>query len=248
MKENDYDYEGYSKSLEKVLEGVTKDYWASYIDINRHQVAVGRTYLWVAVALIGIYTAGYEYIRLELSTNIQLVVLGIISFLLAFCSFGICLYAIPARKGYKTIPLKGWGEFSHDAYELLIEKKYVVYPAFLTHLISRIDMAFEFNFKTNQKRAHLLRITSWLLIASFCVALVTTVGAFSQKYNLQTQEVIKMPDENTSDSTQSSSSDTQSSSPAVPKPPPPADIGGTVHTHSEEAQNNSHISESAEKE
>ncbi|MEJ2060630.1 MAG: hypothetical protein P8Y64_09115 [Gammaproteobacteria bacterium] len=114
MSENnkEYDYEGYAKSLEKVLDGVTKDYWTSYIDINRHQVAVGRTYLWVSAALVGIYAAGFKYFNIEIISSFILTVLGMLSLILAFLAFGICLYAIPARKGYKTIPIKGWGEFS----------------------------------------------------------------------------------------------------------------------------------------
>jgi hypothetical protein len=44
-KMSDYDYQSYEKCLEKILESTQKDYWAQYIDINRHQVIVGRTYL-----------------------------------------------------------------------------------------------------------------------------------------------------------------------------------------------------------
>lgn len=184
MGENkkEFDYEGYSKSLEKVLDGVTKDYWASYIEINRHQVSVGRTYLWVSAALIGVYAAAFEYFDIQIVGNWVLATLGMLTLALAFLAFGLCLYAIPARKGYKTIPLKGWGEFSHEAYRLLKDKSEALYPTFLGHLISKVDTAFEFNFRTNQKRAWLLRITSWLLIASFCVAGITAVGASFKKY------------------------------------------------------------------
>jgi hypothetical protein len=236
MSENkkEYDYEGYAKSLEKVLDGVTKDYWTSYVDINRHQVAVGRTYLWVSAALIGVYTAGFEYFKTEIISNSMLAALGILTLILAFLAFGICLYAIPARKGYKTIPIKGWGEFSHEAYRLLNDKSEALYPTFLGDLISKIDTAFAFNFRTNQKRALLLRITSWLLIASFCTAVSAALGASFQKYQpTETTEVLEMAEENESNSNQPSGSETQSG-PAVPVPPPTADIGGTVYTHSED--------------
>ncbi len=234
----EYDYEGYASSLEKVLEGVTKDYWASYVDINQHQVAVGRTYLWVSAALIGVYAAGFEYFSSVIVESYVLAILGMLSLLLAFLAFGVCLYAIPARDGYKTIPVKGWGEFSHEAYRLLNEKSQILYPSFLTHLISRIDTAFEFNFKTNQKRARLLRTTSWLLIASFCVAVATFTGAVVERHSLfMVKEGVKMSDENSSGKNQPTNSGEQTS-PAVPEPPPPADIGGTVHTHSEEPPTN----------
>lgn len=232
MIENEYDYEGYSQALEKVLDGVTRDYWASYIDINRHQVTVGRTYLWVSAALIGVYTAGYEYFKLESTGYISLTILGVLSYLLAFGAFGICLYAIPARKGYKTIPLKGWGEFSHSAYDLLLEKDHKVYPAFLSNLISKIDNAYEFNFKTNQKRAYLLRITSWLLISSFIVALITITSAYMVKPTLIKKDQIEMSNEKSNDTTKAQKP------PSVPKPPPPANVGGKVHTHSEEPPTN----------
>jgi hypothetical protein len=53
---SDYDYQSYEKSLEKVLESTQKDYWAQYIDINRHQVIVGRTYL----TRLGAYSAPFR--------------------------------------------------------------------------------------------------------------------------------------------------------------------------------------------
>lgn len=74
----DYDYKSYEKCLEKVLESTQKDYWAQYVDINRHQV-VGQVYLWVAAALVGAYTAGYKQFAQSFSNPIILV-----PFLLAF--------------------------------------------------------------------------------------------------------------------------------------------------------------------
>ncbi|MFO8154932.1 MAG: hypothetical protein R6U87_02785, partial [Thiohalospira sp.] len=54
-EEPDFDYESYEKSLALVLEQASKEYWAQHIDINRHQIMVGRTYLWVSAALLGSY-------------------------------------------------------------------------------------------------------------------------------------------------------------------------------------------------
>lgn len=168
---SDFDYEGYAKSLEKILDGVTKDFWASYIDVSRHQVGVAKTYLWVSAALLGAYVAVFEKLKEQILANSCLLFIGVIAFSLSCFAFGICLYSIPARKGYKTIPQTGWGEFSHEAYNLTKENKHKVYPAFLSSLISKYDYAFEHNFSTNQARAKLLRITSWLLVGSFSAAI-----------------------------------------------------------------------------
>ena len=169
----DYDYDGYTKSLEKIYEGVSKDYWSSYIDINRHQVSVGKLYLWVSVTLLGVYSIIFERHHEFLLTNNYIVILVIISFLCSGLAFAICLYAIPARKGYKTIPSsKGWGEFSHEIRQYLDDNNPKIYATFLTYHISKFDFAWAYNLKTNQTRAVLLRITSWLLISSFAFAII----------------------------------------------------------------------------
>lgn len=222
------DYDGYTKSLEKVLEGVTKDYWASYVDINRHQVNVGKTYLWVSAALIGIYVAAYEKFSNDLLSHSCLLILSVVAFSLASLAFGICLYAIPARKGYKTIPNKGWGELSREAYQLLKSSNQQVYATFLTSHIAKTDHAFAHNFKTNLTRAYLLRFTSWLLIASFLAAIfVACVVSF------ETVTSPYQPREETTMSEDTDQSVTPEPALQVPEPPPPADIGSGIHnTHS----------------
>jgi len=131
---SEYDYRSYEKNLEKVLESVQKDYWAQYIDINHHQVIVGRTYLWVSAALIGAYAAGYQKLE-QLSVHPIISFILITAFFLSAIAFGICLYAIPARKGYKSVHQNGWGEFSHQAYDILCNKKENPYALFLVRLL-----------------------------------------------------------------------------------------------------------------
>lgn len=222
------DYDGYNKSLEKILEGVAKDYWASYVDINRHQVNVAKTYLWVSAALIGIYAAAYEKFDTLLLDHSCLLIFSLISFVLASLAFGICLYAIPARKGYKAIPNKGWGEFSGEAYQYLKNGSDQVYSTFLTSHISKIDHAFAHNFKTNQSRDSLLRFTSWLLILSFLFA-VFVASAISIEAAVITNHTIEeknMSEDNEQDNAPEPTLQ-------VPEPPPPADIGGgSISTHS----------------
>lgn len=57
MEEQEYEYEGYEEALERILAIAGKDYWTQYVDINRHQVNVAKTYLWVSAALLGVYSA-----------------------------------------------------------------------------------------------------------------------------------------------------------------------------------------------
>src|SRR3989344_7766192 len=116
----DFDYSSYEKSLEKVLESAQRDYWAQYVDINRHQVAVARTYLWVSVALLGAYAAAYQHFQSQFAASAPCVMfIAIATFALGVGAFGICLYAIPSRKAYRLVPNQGWGEFSKSAYKLL---------------------------------------------------------------------------------------------------------------------------------
>lgn len=230
---SDFDYEGYSKSLEKVLDGVTKDFWASYIDVNRHQVGVARTYLWVSAALLGAYVAVFEKLKEQILTSPSLLFIGVIAFMLSCFAFGIFLYSIPSRRGYKTIPESGWGEFSNEAYNLTAENNCKVYPAFLSSLISKYDYAFEHNFSTNQVRAKMLRITSWLLVGSFSAAIFVTGGSALNFliHHQPTHQVIKMSQENKN--TQSKQQNSKSAPVLqVPVPPPSANIKSgqkTIH-------------------
>ena len=221
------DYDGYAKSLEVIRDGVTQDYWASLLDINRHQVNVARTYLWVSVALLGAYVAIFDRFQSTFLSNGILIVLFAISFLLAAIAFGVCLYSLPARNGYKAIPSKGWGDFSSTAYKLLKDGSDQVYATFLQGHIAKIDHAWAFNFKTNQARAKLLRVTSWLLIASFVVAFFSVVSA-SAEHILSKKTGETMQIENVG-------GDEEESVLSIPEPPESADIGGdNVSTHSAE--------------
>lgn len=230
---SDYDYQSYEKCLEKILESTQKDYWAQYIDINRHQVNVGRTYLWVSAALVGAYSAGYQNFE-QYFSNITVIIIFIISFSFAIIAFGFCLYSIPARKGYQAVHKEGWGEFSHYAYNLLCEKKEHLYSVFLTDFISKFDIAHRYSFTTNQKRANLLRITSWLLIFSVIFAILgLTAMSVNYKYSVLFKEKTMTESNNASGST-SDNKPVSADKPNVPVPPAPAGSqGGQIHTHSD---------------
>lgn len=172
------DYDGYTKSLEKIYEGLSKSYWTEYVDINRHQISVGKLYLWVSVTLLGFYFLIFNEYNEYLLKNNYIIIFSIFSCLLGGLAFAICLYAIPARRGYHLIPKKGWGEFSEEVYKYIDDNKPQIYAKFLTSHISKIDYAWAHNIKTNKKRAHLLRITSRLLICSFLFSVFSFISFY----------------------------------------------------------------------
>jgi len=192
--------------------------------------------LWVSAALIGAYTAGYQKFEQLLSSPIVFTIF-IASFSFSAIAFGICLYAIPARKGYQSVHKEGWGEFSHKAYNLVCEKNENIYAAFLTDFISKFDVAHRYSFETNQKRAKLLRLTSWFLMVSFILAIIglATIGASYKNSNLIKENIMS---ESNNSSSESGAENTPASTdkPNVPVPPAPAGSqSGQIHTHSDDS-------------
>ena len=243
----EYNYEEYTQSLEKILESAQRDYWAQYVDINRHQVNVGRTYLWVSAALIGAYTAGYQKF-INAFDNPIILSIFLIAFSLSVVAFGLCLYAIPARKGYQSVHKNGWGEFSHIAYQLLSEKKENLYTVFLTDFISRFDVAHNYSLKTNLRRARLLRATSWLLIISFSFAVIGLVVS-SSGYNDTSlkKEKVMIESEDTTENTGPGNQPSSTDKPNVPVPPPPAGTQSEqIHTHDNAPQRVTRVTEAVE--
>lgn len=227
------DYAGYVKSLEAIRDGLIKDYWVGLVDINRHQVNVARTYLWVAVALIGAYVAAIDRYHSLILSQVCVLVVCSFSFSMAAVAFGVCLLAIPVRKGYRAIPSQGWGEFSGEAYNLLQGGSPNVQATFLANHIAKIDHAYAHNFRTNKSRAFLLRATSWLLVSSFFFAVLSGVAvSVSAAFN-QEQEKVMPNEENPSSEPVPASTPSQSQL-NIPAPPPPADIGGpNISTNSQ---------------
>ena len=229
MSEEVYDYDGYEKVLEKQLALSEKDYWAQYVDINRHQVNVAKTYLWVSAALLGAYFTVIGKYSGYISNNSCSVLFSGLSVLSAVLAFGVCLYAIPARKGYKSIPDQSWNEFAGASHELLNLKEKNIYIKFLTDINAKADKAGNYNLQTNLKRGKLLRITSWVLIASFACASVTGITStitISLNKNIQHEEII-MPENKESSSKESAQK------PDAPKPAGPIKGSGQDRsTHS----------------
>lgn len=189
----DFDYSGYEKSLEKLLSMIEKDYWTQYVDINKHQVSVSKTYLWVSVALLGAYITAYNHYSHLILLSSFTSIFFLCSFFSAAVSFAVCLYAIPARNGYMLIPEKGWTEFSYKAYQMLSKKEEGdVYITTLHDLITKAEKAVKHNQKTNKNRAKLLRITSWILLSSLIFCTLTVISLIIAHYiDLFDEEMLK---------------------------------------------------------
>lgn len=188
----DYPYAPYEKALEKILDQATKDYWVQYIDVNRHQIAVSHTYLWVSVAFIGGYSS---FVAVVMEKNLACtpctVVFLFFAIVLSIIALGVCLYALPARGRYKKIG-QSWGTFSQRAYQALENKSESLYQDSLTQLIDEFDAAAFHNLATNSKRASLLRTTSWLLIASYIFAILSSItfGAGNLQLSIKSEQVM----------------------------------------------------------
>lgn len=231
MSQSEYDYEGYEKSLGKVLSLSEKDYWTQYVDINRHQVNVSKTYLWVSVALVGAYVAVYDRYSEVVFGSACSITLAAICFISALVAFGLCLSAIPAREGYKSIPHQSWGEFPQLANQLLTAKKSNIYAKVLTDMVNKVDIVTVHNVSTNQKRARLLRATSWVLLFSLVFSFLTAISSFSNHYlSLIKPEVTTMSDDN--ETTSTTTSQATESGPDVPVPAGPiATANPNITTH-----------------
>lgn len=222
MSETKYDYGSYEKTLERILSLSETDYWTQYVDINRHQVNVAKTYLWVSVALLGGYFSVINRYSEYISNDTFSMVFTFIGVFSAIFAFGLCLYALPARQGYKAIPNESWGDFSLLAHNLLQNKESNIYITVLTDLVDKVDIATYHNLSTNRKRALLLRKTSWVLIASFVFAIfAVATSTVSISFNKHEQiERVTMTDNNEPTDT-GTDNKKEESSPNVPTPAGP---------------------------
>lgn len=162
-----YDNEGYQKSLERLVLMSEKEYYTHLIDINRHQVAVAKILLWLAVVLIGFDVALIEwtYQKVEVLPNIISLLTGCyIAFVLSIVSgvvaFSLSAYAIPAFGGYQPLYAKSWAEYAQQAHKNLAECNDSVYETTLTELLARADEACIVGNETNGKRGLMLRYAS----------------------------------------------------------------------------------------
>jgi len=186
----DYDNEGYQKSLERLVLMSEKEYYTHLIDINRHQVAVARILLWLSVVLVGFDVALIEwtYRTVESSPDvIPLLTSCYIAFVVSIVSgvlaFSLSAYAIPAFGGYQPLYEKSWAEYAQRAYKNLADCHDSIYEATLTELLTRADEACIVGNETNGKRGLMLRYASIAMLTS-SVLLALGFIVFSYNYYL----------------------------------------------------------------
>lgn len=245
---DEYDYDGYEKSLEKILEQVQKDFWTQYVDINRHQIIVGKNYLWISAALIGALSSIFiKFGNYSVLTTFSGVIF-LIGFLLAVIGFGMSLYSLPAKKGYQMPHDGNWSNLSIEAYNKMTENKKRIYTSFLSDLITNTDNANSKNEKTNGARGNLFRKVYWVLFISFTLTLISSMTYSYTKYTEQ-KEHISSKEKNMSSSNSNSQDNDTKKVPEV-EPPKQPETQGTrqrLVDHVEIEKNGSVINENTKK-
>lgn len=182
-----YDSDGYSKSLDKLVAMSEKEYYVHLVDINRHQVVVARTLLWLAVILIGFDIAIIEWAYSKTTKLPDLVPIltpcyffVISSIVIGVIAFAFSAIAIPAFGGYKPLYQNSWADYSNSAYEKLLSGQDSIYMNTLNDLLTNLDTACAKGNTTNASRGLKLRISSILTILS---ATLTGLGFIIFSFN-----------------------------------------------------------------
>jgi hypothetical protein len=182
-----YDSDGYLKSLDKLVAMSEKEYYVHLVDINRHQVVVAKTLLWLAVILIGFDIAIIEWAYTKASKLPNLVPIltscyffVITSIILGVLAFTFSAIAIPAFGGYKPLYENSWADYSNSAYEKLLSGHDSIYMNTLNDLLTNLDTACSKGNITNASRGLKLRISSILTMLS---ATFTGVGFIIFSFN-----------------------------------------------------------------
>lgn len=190
QSESDFDNVGYTKSLEKLVTMSEKEYYVQFVDINRHQIVVARTILWLLVIIIGFDIALMEWIYNKLSAlDDKVVTLTpiyfclILSIISSVSAFYFSVMSIPAFGGYLSLYRNSWAEYSNSSFKHFEEQGANVEAYTLNRLLERLDKACKKGHSTNRDRAIKLRTSSILLIASIILVAIGFI-TFSFKYYL----------------------------------------------------------------
>lgn len=178
----DYDAEGYSNTLDKLVTMSEKEYYTHLVDINRHQVIVAKTLLWLSIVIIGfdIGFVEWSYSKvLEDKERIPMLTPSFIfvgfSMLCGVIGFAFASLAIPAFGGYEPLYKKSWGEYSNNAFNDFEKGSDSVYSNALTDILSQLDLACSVGSNTNSKRGDKLRKSSYLSIASVILTAIAFI-------------------------------------------------------------------------
>jgi hypothetical protein len=181
---------GYTSALEKLVALSEKEYYTHLVDINRHQVVVARTLLWLIVVILGAEIAFIDWVYDKIGNQndhfsllISTYVIAAISILLGVLSFVFSSLSIPAFGGYKSLYKNSWADYSNSAHDLWSQDDTLVYAKTLNEILTTIDLACDTGNQTNFKRGVKLRIASWLSIWSAGIAILSFL-IFSSIYYL----------------------------------------------------------------
>lgn len=185
-----YDLEGYNKSLDKLVTMAEKEYYANLVDINRHQVSVARTLLWLAVVILGFDVSFIEWSFEKTKTIHEAIpfLTGCYIFvcLSVFCSiisFSFAVFAIPAFGGYAPLYKKSWSEYAQPAYEKLQAAEDSIFANTLNEILTNLDAACIKGSETNASRGFKLRISSIFSVIAIVLVFIGLL-VFSINYYL----------------------------------------------------------------
>lgn len=185
-----YDLEGYNKSLDKLVTMAEKEYYANLVDINRHQVSVARTLLWLAVVILGFDISFIEG-SFEKAKNLHEVVPFLtgcyvfvcLSALCSLISFGFAVCAIPAFGDYAPLYKKSWSEYAQPGFEKLNAGEDSIFATTLNEILKNVDAACIKGSETNASRGLKLRISSIFSVIAIVLVFIGLI-VFSIKYYL----------------------------------------------------------------
>lgn len=179
-EEQEYDIEGYSKTLEKLVALSEKEYYVHIVDINRHQVVTARTLLWLVVVILGFNVALFDWISKIIGNDTQHISLFFacsfftgLAAILGVAAFILSLLAIPAFGGYKPLYEKSWADYSNSAHESFEKCESEVYLNTLNNILTNFDKACAIGNETNAKRGTKLRFSTYFSILSGAITIIT---------------------------------------------------------------------------
>ncbi len=185
-----YDLDGYTKALDKLVSMGEKEYYIHLVDINRHQIGVARTLLWLSIIIFGFNISFIEW-SFEKSKDIEnyipfltgCYVFVCLSALCNIISFGFSVCAIPAFGGYAPLYKKSWAEYAQPAYKNLHEGQDSIFASTLNEILANLDAACIQGSETNASRGFKLRVSSIFVVSSIVLVFISLL-IFSINYYL----------------------------------------------------------------
>lgn len=180
----------YTKSLDKLVTMAEKEYYVHLVDINRHQVTVAKTLLWLSIVFIGFNIAILEWAYAIASSAKE--ILPILtpcyffiatSILASVVGFAFAVFSIPAFGGYRPLYCNSWADYPNKVTDNMEKPDAYIYLNILNELLTNLDKACDDGNATNGRRGLALRVSSILLIVSAILSLLGFIF-FSFNYYL----------------------------------------------------------------